>query len=181
MDNTQEELTITTLGEMYVKWRLSDGIIYTYEDRLIRYNSKNGKTRMITANDFCRETGRIMLPYLSSHPDVGFIGFCLDMRDIARFGVVYSHCSALTDEFPHKQIIRAVEKTYADFVIGKPNLLLIYIQLRHDQKIQLFQYACMKAHIQMALSPRRISIYLACLKEHKYESQYNGLIRIWIS
>ena len=181
MSDTQQKLKINDLGEIYVKWRLDEGILKTCGENPIRCLSTNGNERTIIANAFCRETGSAMLPYLASHPDVGFSEYCKYMKTIAEAGIVYQHDAILTNAPLYQQIINAVDKAYEHYGNRQSKLLLAYVRLRPDQKIHPYQYACLKAHIFMAHGPNRMSIFLTYDQGLEHEDCDSSIFRIWIS
>lgn len=181
MSDTQQKLKINDLGEVYVKWRLDEGILKTCGESPIRCISTNGDERTITANAFCRETGSAMLPYLASHPDVGFSEFCKYMKTTAEAGIVYQHDAILTDGPLYQQIINAVDEAFGRYGNRQSKLLLAYVRLRPDQKIHPYQYACMKAYIFMTHGPKRMNLCLAYDQAGEPETSDLSYIRIWIS
>ena len=181
MGDTQQELKINDLGEIYVMWRLDEGILKTCGESPIRCISTNGDERTITANAFCRETGSAMLPYLASHPDVGFSEFCKYMKTTAEAGIVYQHDAILTDGPLYQQIINAVDEAFGRYGNRQSKLLLAYVRLRPEDKIHPYQYACLKAYTFMRYGPKRMNLCLAYDKAGEPETSDLSYIRIWIS
>lgn len=73
MDNKgHEKLTLEMLGERYVNWRLEEGLFADETLGIVRYVVGLSEERLVQEDDFAREVGRLMMPYLASHPDIGF-------------------------------------------------------------------------------------------------------------
>lgn len=66
MEKNKDELTVEMFGEMYVKWRLEEGVYSSDKgDVVIPVNEDSGE-RSVTLNQLAREIGTIMLPFLRS-------------------------------------------------------------------------------------------------------------------
>ena len=74
---------------MFVSMRLDDGLIDSGEDEYISVIGSDTQEMTLTVNDFARENGHTMLPYLATHPDVGFETFREYMRQFAKMGRVF--------------------------------------------------------------------------------------------
>ena len=79
-DKRNEFLTPETVGEMYVRWRLEEGLFADETLGTVRYVVDHSKERGLQADDFAREVGWLMMPYLASHPDIGFDSFRKSVR-----------------------------------------------------------------------------------------------------
>lgn len=89
-DKRHEKLTPETVGEMYVRWRLEEGLFPNETLGTVRYVVDHSEERELQADSFAREVGQLMMPYLSSHPDVGFNAFRKSVRNMIRKGEVHS-------------------------------------------------------------------------------------------
>lgn len=182
MDSKNNEtLTPNSLGEMYVRWRLEEGLFSDGRLRMVWYVEDSSDERELQADDFAREVGQLMIPYLSSHPDVGFDAFRKRLRYMIKKGKVYCHCEKLVDDYPHKQIIDAVNN--ACRVVGSkyPEDMLIYVRLGKDQKIQMSQYKNLYLHIIMHHGVKHHNLCIAFNKDLKAgQIDDGGVVYIWL-
>lgn len=179
-ETKQDELTIESFGEMYVTWRLEKGLLSSkYGETPIVITTSDNK-RTLSANDFAREVGGIMMPYLSTHPDLGFEELRKDIFEISKIGKVSYHEGALTIEYPYSQIIEEYEKACKQFR-HQPTVMLVYIKFSKDQKIKLLQYAHLKARIFMCYGVKHLSVNIAYCEESNQEINNEGSIQIWIA
>ena len=89
MDTRDKDLlTPDGFGETYVTWRLDEGL-FSEEIRTIRYRIGIDEEKELSANELAREIGTIMMPFLSTHPDVGFESFRKTRRIMAKSEIVY--------------------------------------------------------------------------------------------
>lgn len=79
-DKKHEKQTPEIFGEMYVNWRLEEGLFADETLGIVRYVVGLSEERLVQADDFAREVGRLMMPYLASHPDIGFDSFRKSVR-----------------------------------------------------------------------------------------------------
>ena len=70
MEKNKEELTAEMFGEMYVKWRLEEGLYSSDKGDMAISVNEDSDERSVTLNQLAREMGTTMLPYLATHPDV---------------------------------------------------------------------------------------------------------------
>ena len=144
MEKNGDKLTPEAFGEMYVTWRLEEGL-FSSEDGEKRVTLMDSDMRReIALNDFAREIGAIMMPYLSSHPDVGFDSFRRNLWEMAKIGNVRYHSAKLDDEYPHIQILEAVSSACASHGDCHPSVMTAYVVLGRNQKIHMHQYARLK-------------------------------------
>ena len=144
MKKKEEFLTPDDIGEMYVKWRLEEGLFASEgEEKIISLVDKMNH-RSISLNDFAREVGEVMMQYLSSHPDVGFESFRRNLWKMGKIGNVGYHSAKLDGECPHIQILEAVSSAYANYEDCNPSVMTAYVVLGSNQKIQMHQYARLK-------------------------------------
>lgn len=180
-ERKQDELTIESFGEMFVTWRLKKGLLSSEEGETPIVITTLGNERTISADDFAREVGGIMMPYLSTHPDLGFEEFRKNIFKISKIGIVSYHEGVLTNDYPYSQIIEEYEKACKQFG-HQPTVMLVYIKFSKDQKIQLLQYAHLKARIYMCYGVKHLSINIAHGKGSSQEINKNeGSIQIWIA
>lgn len=90
-DDANELLTIESFGEMFIRQRLQDGLFSNEGDIKVYYTIDGKEERYLSADDLAREVGYSMLPFLSSHPDVGFDSFRKSLHSMVRHGKVISH------------------------------------------------------------------------------------------
>lgn len=173
-------LTIESFGEMYVTWRLEKGLFSSDGGETPIVITTSNCERILSANDFAREVGSIMMLYLSTHPDLGFEEFRKDLFEISKVGKVFYHEGILTIEYPYSQIIEEYEKAYIQFG-QQPTVMLVYIKFSKGQKIQLLQYAHQKAHIFLCYGVKHLSVNIAYCEESNQEMNNGGSIQIWIA
>ena len=135
MDKKIEELTPESFGEMFVSMRLDDGLIDSGDDEYISVIGSDNPVRTLTVNDFAREIGHTMLPYLATHPDVGFEGFRVDVRQFAKLGTVFSYKGTVNGKYPFRNIIDEADKVWELFGKKRSSVMVIYLDLSKDQTI----------------------------------------------
>lgn len=180
MEKNKEELTAEMFGEMYVKWRLEEGV-YTSDkgDVAISVNEDSGE-RSVTLNQLAREIGTIMLPYLATHPDVGFKSFNRSLWNIAKIGKVSYYEGKLSSEYPYRQIIEECYKACDNF--GKqPTVMIVYIRFGKGQKIQMLQYAHLKCYIYMSYGVKYLDVNIAYDNATDDAINPAGSIHMWIA
>lgn len=121
-----------------------------------------------------------MMPYLLTHPDIGFEAFQKDIFEISKIGKVSYHEGALTKDYPYSQIIEEYEKACKQFG-QQPIVMLVYIKFSKGQKIQLLQYAHLKARILMCYGVKHLSVNVAYCEDSNQEINNDGSIQIWIA
>lgn len=179
-ERTQEELTTESFGEMYVTWRLEKGLLLSKDGETPIVITALSNERTLSADDFAREVGSIMMPYLSTHPDLGFEEFRKDIFEISKIGKVSYHKGVLTNDYPYSQIIEEYEKSCEQFG-QQPTVMLVYIEFSKDQKIQLLQYTHLKARIFLCYGVKHLSVNIAYCEESNQEINNEGSIQIWIA
>jgi len=180
MEIEQDELTIESFGEMYVTWRLEKGLLSPRDGETTIVITTSGNERILSADDFAREVGNIMMPYLSTHPDIGFDEFRKDIFEISKIGKLSYHEGVLTTEYPYSQIIEEYEKACKQFG-QQPIVMLVYIKFSKGQKIQLLQYAHLKARIFLCYGVKHLSVNIAYCEDSNQEINNDGSIQIWIA
>ena len=63
----------------------------------------------------------------------------------------------------------------------QPIVMLVYIKFRKGQKIQLLQYAHLKARILMCYGVKHLSVNIAYCEDSNQEINNDGSIQIWIA
>ena len=180
-DKRNEFLTPETVGEMYVRWRLEEGLFSNETLGTVRYVVDNSEERELQADDFAREVGQLMMPYLSSHPDVGFNAFRKSVRNMIRKGEVHSYCERLTDEYPHHQIIEAINNACESVGCKYHEDMLIYVKLGKGQKIHMIQYKNLNLHIIVHHGVKRHNLCIAFDKDIKAEPKEDeGAVYVWL-
>lgn len=180
MDKKIEELTPESFGEMFVSMRLDEGLIASGNDEYISVICSDTQQMTLTVNDFAREIGYTMLPYLATHPDVGFETFRDDVRQFAKIGKVFSYKETVIGKYPFRNIIEEADKVMELFGKKRSSIMVIYLDLSKDQTIQMLQYAHLRIHMNMRFGVNRININIASREEHKgnYET---GSMHIWFA
>lgn len=180
-DKRNEFLTPETVGEMYVRWRLEEGLFSNETLGTVRYVVGQSEERELQADDFAREVGQLMMPYLSSHPDVGFNAFCKSVRNMIRKGEVHSYCERLTDEYPHHQIIEAINNACESVGCKYHDDMLIYVKLGKGQKIHMIQYKNLNLHIIVHHGVKRHNLCIAFDKDIKANHKEDGgFVYVWL-
>lgn len=180
MDKNREELTPESFGEMFVSKRLNEGLIDSGDYEYISVIGNDNPLRTLTANDFAREIGYTMLPYLATHPDVGFETFREDVRQFDKIGTVFSYKGIVNGKYPFRNIIYETDKVWELFGKKRSSVMLIYLDLSKDQTIQMLQYVHLRIHMNMRFGVNRININIAFREEDegKYET---GSMHIWFA
>lgn len=180
-DKRNEFLTPETVGEMYVRWRLEEGLFSNETLGTVRYVVDHSEERELQADAFAREVGQLMMPYLSSHPDVGFNAFRKSVRNMIRKGEVHSYCERLTDEYPHHQIIEAINNACESVGCKYHEDMLIYVKLGKGQKIHMIQYKNLNLHIIVHHGVKRHNLCIAFDTDIKAEPKEDeGVVYVWL-
>lgn len=180
-DKRHEKLTLEMFGEMYVKWRLEEGLFADETLGTVRYVVGQSEEKVLQADDFAREVGQLMMPYLSSHPDVGFNAFRKSVRNMIRKGEVHSYCERLTDEYPHHQIIDAINNACDSVGCKYHEDMLIYVKLSKGQKIHMIQYKNLNLHIIVHHGVKRHNLCIAFDKDIKADHKGDGgFVYVWL-
>ena len=179
MEKNGDKLTPEAFGEMYVTWRLEEGL-FSSEDGERRITLIDSDMRRVIAlNDFAREIGAIMMPYLSSHPDVGFDSFRRNLWEMAKVGNVRYHSAKLDNEYPRIQILEAVSSACASYGDCHPSVMTAYVILGRNQKIQMHQYARLKLQVCIKCGIKHLDLNII------YNEDTNpneiGSIQIWMA
>ena len=135
-------LTPDGFGEM-----LDEGL-FSEDIGSVRYRLGNEQEKELSVNELAREIGTIMMPFLSTHPDVGFESFRKTMRIMAKSEIVYCHHSPLAGEHPHVMISEAVDAACEAFGSQYPKEMMIYILI-----------------VIVLQIPKHINCFLICLKK----------------
>lgn len=179
MEKKEDFLNPDEIGEMYVTWRLEEGL-FSSEDGERSISLLNSDSRRTLAlNDFAREVGAIMMPYLSSHPDVGFESFRSNLWEMAKIGNVTHHSATLDGEYPHRQIFEKVSLTYVDLENRPGTVMNAYIILGKNQKIQMYQYARLKFQICMRYGIKHLDMNI--IYDELTNPYDTGSIQIWMA
>lgn len=177
-ERKQDELTIESFGEMYVTWKLEKGLLSSEDGETSLVITTSDNERTLSANDFAREVGGIMIPYLSTHPDVGFESFIMNLRNIAKIGTVSYHEGKLSSEYPYRQIIDECHKACDNF--GKqPTVMMVYIRFGKGQKIQMLQYAHLKCYIYMSYGIKYLDVNISYDNDADETMSTTGTIHMW--
>lgn len=180
MEKNKDELSAEMLGEMYVKWRLEEGLYSADDGEKIISIAKDSDEHNITLNDLAREIGTIMIPYLSTHPDVGLESFNRNLRNIAKIGKVSYYEGKLSSEYPYRQIIEECYKACDNF--GKqPTVMIVYIRFGKRQKIQMLQYAHLKCYIYMSYGVKHLDVNISSGNDSDEAIEFSGTIQAWIA
>ena len=180
-DKKHEKLTLEMFGEMYVKWRLEEGLFADETLGIVRYVVGHSEERLVQADDFAREVGRLMMPYLASHPDIGFDSFRKSVRNMIKNGKIYCHYERLTDEHPHHQIIDAINNACKSIGSKYQEDMLIYVKLGKGQKIHMIQYKNLNLHIIVHHGVKRHNLCIAFDKNIMAEPKENeGFVYVWL-
>lgn len=180
MEKNKEELTAEMFGEMYVKWRLEEGLYSSDKgDMVIPVNEDSGE-RSVTLNQLAREMGMIMLPYLATHPDLGYESFNRNLWNIAKIGKVSYYDGKLSSEYPYRQIIEECYKACDNFE-KQPTVMIVYIRFGKGQKIQMLQYAHLKCYIYMSYGVKYLDINISYDNATDDAINPAGSIHIWIA
>lgn len=139
-------LTPDGFGEMYVTWRLDEGL-FSEEIGSVRYRIGSDEEKELSANELAREIGTIMMPFLSTHPDVGFESFRKTMRIMAKSEKVYCYHSTLVGEHPHIRISEAVDTACEAYGTQSPKEIMIYARQGSNQNLYINQYKNLKVHM----------------------------------
>ena len=178
MEKNKDELSAEMFGEMYVRWRLEKGLCSCDKGDMVISVNEDSNERSVTLNQLAREMGTIMLPYLATHPDVGFESFCYDLKHIAKIGNVSYYEGELSSERPYNQILEECTKACDSF--GKqPSVMMVYIRFGKGQKIQLLQYVHLKCYMSCGVKHLDINISY----DNATDDAINpaGSIHIWIA
>lgn len=167
-------------GEMFVSMRLDEGLIDSGDHEYIRMIGSNTQEMTLTVNDFAREIGHTMLPYLATHPDVGFEGFRVDVRQFAKLGTVFSYKGTVNGKYPFRNIIEETDKVWELFGKKWSSIMVAYLDLSKDQTIQMLQYAHLRIHMNMRFGVNRININIA-FREKEDGNNETGMIHIWFA
>lgn len=180
MEKEREILTPENFGEMYAMWRLGEGLYPPDEGDMIITLAGGTQERSLTLNELAREMGLIMLPYLSTNPDVGFESFRRNLRNIARIGKASYYEGQLLSEYPYRQIIEECYKACDSF--GKhPTVMMVYIKFSKGQKIQMLQYAHLKCNIYMSYGVKHLDVNISYDNDSDEEIEFSGTIQTWIA
>lgn len=180
-DKRNEFLTPEMFGEMYVRWRLEEGLFSNETLGTVRYVVGQSEEKVLQADDFAREVGQLMIPYLSSHPDIGLDAFRKSVRNMIQKGKIYCHCERLTDEHPHHQIIDAINNACESIGSKYHDDMLIYVKLGKGQKIHMIQYKNLKLHIIVHHRVKRHNLCIAFDKDIKAEPKEDeGVVYVWL-
>ena len=180
MGKERENLTPENFGEMYVRWRLDEGLYTPEEGDKVISVIEGSDERALTVNEFAKEVGMIMLPYLSTHPDVGLESFHRTLRNIAKIGKVSYYEGKLSSEYPYDQILKESYKSCDSF--GKqPTVMVEYIKFGKGQKIQMLQYAHLKCNIYMSYGVKHLDVNVTFDNDADSPVDSIGTIQIWIA
>lgn len=179
MGKERENLTPDNFGEMYVRWRLDEGLYSPEEGDKVISVTEGSDERSLTVNEFAKEVGMIMLPYLSAHPDIGFESFHRTLRNMAKIGKVSYYEGKLSSEYPYDQILKESYKACDSF--GKqPTVMVVYIKFGKRQKIQMLQYAHLKCYIYMSYGVKYLDVNISYDNDDETMSS-TGTIQMWIA
>ena len=179
-DKSNEFLTPENFGEMYMKWRLEEGLFADETLGTVRYIVGHCEEKEFQADDFAREIGQLMMPYLASHPDIGFEAFRKSVRNMIKKGKVYCHYERLTDEHPHHQIIDAISNACESIGSKYHEDMLIYVKLGKGQKIHMIQYKNLNLHIIVHHGVKRHNLCIAFDKDIKAApEEKEGFVYVW--
>ena len=179
MEKNEDKLTPEAIGEMYVRWRLEEGLFSSEDGEKCLTLINSDKKRSIALNDFAREVGTVMMPYLSSHPDVGFESFYRHLWEMAKIGCVRYHSAKLKGEYPHIEILEAVFSACASYGDCHPSVMTAYVVLGRNQKIQLHQYARLKLQICIKYGIKHLDMNI--IYDENTNPNRMGSIRIWMA
>ena len=180
MEKNKNELTAEMFGEMYVKWRLEEGLYSSDKgDVVISVNEDSGE-RSVTLNQLAREMGTTMLPYLATHPDVGFESFNRNLWNIAKIGKVSYYEGKLSSEYPYCQIIEECYKA-CDNLGKQPTVMIVYIRFGKGQKIQMLQYAHLKCYIYMSYGIKYLDVNISYDNDEDETMSTTGTTQMWIA
>lgn len=180
MGKELEKLTPENFGEMYVRWKLEEGLYSPEDGDMIITLVEDAKERSLTLNEFAKELGLIMLPHLSKNPDVGFESFCRNLRNIAKIGKASYYEGELPSERPYNQILDECYKACDSF--GKqPSVMMVYIRFGKEQKIQMLQYAHLKCYIYMSYGVKHLDVNIAYDNDEDETMSATGTIQMWIA
>ena len=126
------------------------------------------------------ESEYTMLPYLATHPDVGFETFREDVRQFAKLGMVFSYKGTVNGKYPFRNIIEKADKAWELFGKKRPSIMVIYLDLGKDQTIQMLQYAHLRIRMNMRFGVNRININIAFREEQEVNNE-TGSIHIWFA
>ena len=176
----KREILPPEFGEMFVSMRLDEGLIDSVDHEYIRMIGSDTQEMTLTVNDFAREIGYTMLPYLATHPDVGFEGFRVDVRQFVKLGTVFSYKGTVNGKYPFRNIIEETDKVWELFGKKWSSIMVVYLDLSKDQTIQMLQYAHLRIHMNMRFGVNRININIA-FREKEDGNNETGMIHIWFA
>lgn len=180
MERKREELTPESFGEMFVSMRPEEGMIDSGDDEYIRVVGSDTQERTLKVNDFASKMGYTMLPYLATHPDVGFEGFRVNVHQFAKIGTVFSYKGRVDGEYPFRNIIEKANKAWELFGKKRYSIMVIYLNMSKDQTIQMHQYVHLRIHMNMRFGVNRININIAFREEQEVNNE-TGSIHIWFA
>lgn len=180
-DKRNEFLTPDNFGEMYVRWRLEEGLFSDETLGMVRYIVGHSEEREFQADDFARELGQVMMPYLASHPDMGFESFSRSVHNMIKKGKIFCHCERLTDGNPHHQIIDAINNACESIGSKYHEDMLIYVKLSKGQQIHMIQYKNLNLHIIVHHGVKRHNLCITFDKDNKLEPKEDeGFVYVWL-
>lgn len=173
-------MTPDGFGEMYVSWRLDEGL-FSEEIGSVIYQIGEAEEKELSANDLAREIGTIMMPFLSTHPDVGFESFRKTMRIMAKTEKVYCYHSSLVGEHPHIRISEAVDAACEGFGSQYPKEMMIYARLGSNQNLYINQYKNLKVHIFLYHGVKHVDIHIVTGHQSAGIPITQGEIYVWLA
>lgn len=176
----KDNLTPEGFGGMYVTWRLDEGL-FSEEIGTVRYRTGDAEEKELSVNELAREIGTIMMPFLSTHPDVGFESFRKTMRIMAKAVKVYCHHSSLSEEHPHIGISEAVDAACEAFGSQYPEEMMIYVRVGRNQNLYINQYKNLKVHMLLHHRVRHVDIHIATSAQSAGVSPAQGEIYVWLA
>ena len=167
-------------GGMCVTWRLDEGL-FSEEIGTVRYRTDDAEEKELSANELAREIGTIMMPFLTTHPDVGFESFRKTMRIMAKTGNVYCYHSPLAGEHPHIRISEAVDAACEAFGTQYPDEMMIYARLGSNQNLYINQYKNLKVHMFMHHRVKHVDIHIVPDAQSAGTPIVQGEIYVWLA
>ena len=173
-------LTPDRFGEMYVTWRLEEGL-FSEEIGSVRYRIGIDEEKELSVNELAREIGTIMMPFLSTHPDVGFESFRKTMRIMAKAEIVYSYHSPLVGEHPHIRISEAADAACEAYGSQYPKEMMIYVRLGRNQNLYINQYKNLKMHMFLYHGVKHVDIHIFTGHQSAGTPITQGEIYVWLA
>lgn len=180
-DDANELLTIESFGEMFIRQRLQDGLFSNEGDIKVCYTIDGKEERYLSADDLAREVGYTMLPFLSSHPDVGFDSFRKSLHSMVRHGKVISHVRELIGKSPSGQIWDAIESACVQLGNERPNVLMIYLEFGTGQGLKMLQYKRLKLRLWNRLCTGNADIFMIQKDLYRGIESEKGNVYVWVA